>query len=103
MDRVVAECGGRLGGAEKEKERLCVFRVVRISGTMKKAEAEAVRRARDMILRVRKEEQGSGDGSNVLERILGGGGGDRKGLERGGDFMVVDGSHSGHDDFSDDG
>ncbi|KAJ5647822.1 hypothetical protein N7490_004194 [Penicillium lividum] len=41
------------------KERGCVFRVLRVSGTMKKAEEEAIRRARREIVRVRGiEEQG---------------------------------------------
>jgi ribonuclease P/MRP protein subunit POP5 len=33
----------------------CVFRVVRVSGTIRKAEADAIRRARDMIIRARRD------------------------------------------------
>jgi ribonuclease P/MRP protein subunit POP5 len=33
----------------------CVFRVVRISGTIRKAEEEAIRRARELILKARRE------------------------------------------------
>lgn len=33
----------------------CVYRVVRVSGTMRKAEQEAVRRAREIILKARRE------------------------------------------------
>ena len=38
----------------------CVMQVVRVSGTIKKAEEEAIRRARAAILRVKRE---NGDGS----------------------------------------
>ncbi|EPS32960.1 hypothetical protein POX_d04890 [Penicillium oxalicum] len=41
------------------RERPCVFRVLRVSGTMRKAEEEAIRRARREIVRVRgMEEEG---------------------------------------------
>lgn len=33
----------------------CVYRVVRVSGTIKKAEEEAIRRARELILRARRD------------------------------------------------
>lgn len=47
----------------------CVYRVVRVSGTIRKAEEEAIRRARDMILRAKRE---LGDQSGAtLEAILG--------------------------------
>lgn len=39
--------------------RPCIFRVVRVSGTIRKAEEEAVRQARKLILQA-KEEQDSG-------------------------------------------
>jgi len=35
--------------------RSCIFQVVRVSGTIKKAEEEAIRNAREMILRVKRE------------------------------------------------
>ncbi|MCJ1282928.1 hypothetical protein MMC26_002254 [Xylographa opegraphella] len=46
----------RLGG----DARPCVIRVVRVSGTVRKAEEEAVRRARGDILRARRGEVGGG-------------------------------------------
>lgn len=39
------------------RERACVFRVLRVSGTMRKAEEEAIRRARREIVRVRGVEE----------------------------------------------
>ncbi|OJI82527.1 hypothetical protein BO79DRAFT_199521 [Aspergillus costaricaensis CBS 115574] len=47
--------------------RACVFRVIRVSGTMRKAEEEAIRRARREIVRLREAEE-----SGVLEGLLGG-------------------------------
>lgn len=44
MDRVPAKDG-----------RPCIFRVVRVSGTMRKAEEEAIRQARGLILAARQE------------------------------------------------
>ncbi|KAF2459107.1 Rpp14/Pop5 family-domain-containing protein [Lineolata rhizophorae] len=42
----------------------CVLRVVRVSGTIRKAEEEAIRRARAAVLRARREaEEGKGKGS----------------------------------------
>ncbi|KFY06917.1 hypothetical protein V492_07629 [Pseudogymnoascus sp. VKM F-4246] len=47
----------------------CVYRVVRVSGTIRKAEEEAIRRAREMMLRAKRE---LGDQSAAtLESILG--------------------------------
>ncbi|KAJ5643436.1 uncharacterized protein N7484_005943 [Penicillium longicatenatum] len=57
------------------RERGCVFRVLRVSGTMKKAEEEAIRRARREIVRVRGVEEkgvlgdlvsGAGAGKNMV-------------------------------------
>lgn len=39
------------------RERGCVFRVIRVSGTMRKAEEEAIRRARREIVRVKAAEE----------------------------------------------
>ncbi|KAJ6051352.1 hypothetical protein N7460_001886 [Penicillium canescens] len=39
------------------RERGCVFRVIRVSGTMRKAEEEAIRRARREIVRVKDAEE----------------------------------------------
>jgi len=36
--------------------RNCVFRVVRVSGTIRKAQEEAIRRARDLILAAQREQ-----------------------------------------------
>jgi ribonuclease P/MRP protein subunit POP5 len=49
--------------------RSCIFRVVRVSGTIRKAEEEAIRRAREIMLRARREmgEQSAA----TLENILG--------------------------------
>ena len=41
---------GRQGG--REFGRACIMRVVRVSGTLRKAEEEAIRRARDIVLRL---------------------------------------------------
>ena len=47
----------------------CTFHVVRVSGTIRKAEEEAIRRAREMILRAKRS---SGDASGTaLAAILG--------------------------------
>lgn len=50
----------------EKQGRACVMQVVRVSGTIRKAEEEVVRRARDAILRARRE---GGDG---LGGLLGG-------------------------------
>jgi ribonuclease P/MRP protein subunit POP5 len=47
----------------------CVFRVVRVSGTIKKAEEEAIRRARDMILKAMREAGEKGD--STLDDMFG--------------------------------
>lgn len=41
--------------------RPCIFRVVRVSGTIRKAEEEAIRQARKLILQA-KEQQAKGEG-----------------------------------------
>lgn len=46
------------GHEKRVAGRPCVFRVIRVSGTMRKAEEEAVRRARREIVRVRGLEGG---------------------------------------------
>ncbi|KAJ5828249.1 uncharacterized protein N7525_006502 [Penicillium rubens] len=50
------------------RERGCVFRVLRVSGTMRKAEEEAIRRARREIVRVKDAEE-----KGVLGGLVGGG------------------------------
>jgi len=51
-----------------------VFQVVRVSGTIRKSEEEAIRRAKASILRAHKsaEEGNSGSDGGLLERLLGG-------------------------------
>ena len=48
----------------------CVFRVVRVSGTIRKAEEEAIRRARELILKAQREAEDKGE--TALQGILGG-------------------------------
>ncbi|PWY91719.1 hypothetical protein BO94DRAFT_533173, partial [Aspergillus sclerotioniger CBS 115572] len=55
------------GSRRPTSSRSCVFRVIRVSGTMRKAEEEAIRRARREIVRLRGAEE-----SGVLEGLLGG-------------------------------
>ena len=54
-------------------EQPCVFQVVRVSGTIRKSEEEAIRRAKASILRAHKAaETGEADGLGAgLERIMG--------------------------------
>lgn len=49
--------------------RCCVFRVVRVSGTIRKAEEEAIRRARELILKARREMGEQSD--STLDNIFG--------------------------------
>ncbi|OJJ77480.1 hypothetical protein ASPBRDRAFT_112899 [Aspergillus brasiliensis CBS 101740] len=55
------------GSKRANTTRSCVFRVIRVSGTMRKAEEEAIRRARREIVRLREAEE-----TGVLEGLLGG-------------------------------
>lgn len=48
----------------------CIFRVVRVSGTIKKVEQEAVRRARLLVIAARDEM--SGKASDTLNSLFGG-------------------------------
>ena len=47
----------------------CVFQVVRVSGTIRKAEEEAIRRARDMVLKARRMTEAKGE--SALDNIFG--------------------------------
>lgn len=70
MTHVPAADGGAGSGLRRPnggRERPCVFRVLRVSGTMRKAEEEAIRRARREIVRVRGIEE-----KGVLGDLLGG-------------------------------
>jgi ribonuclease P/MRP protein subunit POP5 len=72
----------------------CSFRVVRVSGTIRKAEEEAIRRARQLILRA-KEETAAAHSSAPLSMFAGGQLGDQAM-----DVDIVDGSE---DDDEEDG
>lgn len=53
----------------------CVFKVVRVSGTIRKAEEEAIRRAREMILKAQRD---LGDqGQSILDDMFGAGEGQK--------------------------
>lgn len=69
MTHVPAVDGGGAGIRRPNggRERPCVFRVLRVSGTMRRAEEEAIRRARREIVRVRGVEE-----KGVLGDLLGG-------------------------------
>jgi ribonuclease P/MRP protein subunit POP5 len=89
---------GSLPGARRGGEReACVIRVVRVSGTIRKAEEEAVRRARREIITVKMLEQEGGNGSatGTLEGLLRMGQGGDSALER-------DGEEVGIEDIDDD-
>lgn len=49
--------------------RSCVFRVVRVSGTIRKAQEKLVSRAREMMLKAQREMDGQGD--TTLDSIFG--------------------------------
>lgn len=49
--------------------RNCVFRVVRVSGTIRKAQEELVKRAREMLLKAQRDVDGQGD--STLNSIFG--------------------------------
>jgi ribonuclease P/MRP protein subunit POP5 len=72
----------------------CVFRVVRVSGTIRKVEEEAIRRARDIMLRARRE---GGASEEILDTMLG----KKRGETSAGEdaFMVDRGDDE--DDYSD--
>ena len=63
--------GTERGRSEVEGQRKCVFRVVRVSGTIRKAEEEVIRRARREIVRVKALKAGNGRGESGIERLLG--------------------------------
>ena len=59
----------RLPGARRGEEGMrCVMRVVRVSGTIKKAEEDVVRRARREIVRAKLAMEGRAD--DVLQHLL---------------------------------
>jgi ribonuclease P/MRP protein subunit POP5 len=74
--------------------KVCVFRVVRVSGTIRKAEEEAIRRARDIILKARRE--ADEQSHSTLASIFGEGDNGEADLIR--DAMMVDRSDSEDDE-----
>jgi ribonuclease P/MRP protein subunit POP5 len=54
--------------------RACVMKVVRVSGTIRKAEEEAIRRARESILRAKREGKEDDVDMGTLDGLLRGGG-----------------------------
>lgn len=56
--------------------RPCVFQVLRVSGTIRKSEEEAIRRARDAIMRAKRKDGEDEGGMMGLQAILGGDGED---------------------------
>lgn len=79
----------------------CVFQVVRASGTIRKAEEEAIRRAKEMVIKARREVGQQSD--STLDNIFGKEA-DDAGDAFGDDVMMVDRSDSeeDEDDLSDD-
>ena len=73
--------------------RNCVFRVVRVSGTIRKAQEEAVRRARELILAAQREQ--SAKTENTLSGIFGK---TMEDAEATNEVMMVDRSESEADD-----
>jgi ribonuclease P/MRP protein subunit POP5 len=71
----------------------CVFMVVHVAGTIKKAEEEAIRRARVLARRARIE--GVGSAEDVLDEVMGGGEGD----DGEGAFSEADASESGDENI----
>lgn len=76
----------------------CVFRVVRVSGTIRKAEEEAIRRAKEIIVKARRQMEEKGE--STLNNIFGKG----EAAESTKDVLMVDGSDSEEeDDYMSDG
>ncbi len=56
--------------SHKQAEQPCVFQVVRVSGTIRKAEQEAIRRARAAVIKAQREVTEKGDvGLEALLRV----------------------------------
>jgi ribonuclease P/MRP protein subunit POP5 len=76
-------------------EHSCVIQVVRVSGTIRKAEEEAIRRAKAAILRATARERGT---EMMLDKMLGGKGtGDKRSVATG----IVSDDEDDHDDEDD--
>lgn len=70
----------------------CVFRVVRVSGTIRKAEEEAIQRAKALILKARRE---IGEQSSTLDNIFGKGDDHTESTK---DSLIVDREDSDEED-----
>ena len=77
----------------------CVYRVVRVSGTIRKAQEEAIRRARELILTAQREQNEKSE--STLDGILGKAGLEK--LDSTNDVHMVDRSDSEDGEGSDDG
>lgn len=75
----------------------CVFRVVRVSGTIRKTEEEAIRRARELILKAQREAEDKGE--TTLQDIFGG----QVEEDSSKDILMVDRSDSEGDNDTDEG
>ncbi|TVY30230.1 Ribonuclease P/MRP protein subunit POP5 [Lachnellula hyalina] len=77
----------------------CVFRVVRVSGTIRKAEEEAIRRAKEIIVKARREagEKGESTLDNIFGKTKDGT------TESTKDVLMVDGSDSEEEGYMSDG
>lgn len=53
--------------------RPCIFRVVRVSGTIRKVEEEAIRRAKLLVLAAKDEMAGKASSSDALNTLFRGG------------------------------
>jgi ribonuclease P/MRP protein subunit POP5 len=88
--------GARRGGGRSVEGTRCMVRVVRVSGTIRKAEEEAVRRARRDIVRAKATEEQGGDGGEVggLDQLL-------RLRQSGNHALSRDGEEAGIEDSSD--
>lgn len=77
----------------------CTFRVVRVSGTIRKIEEDAVRRAKQIMLAAEEEMAGNKSANDALGALFGKS--DRSGGEF--DFMDVDSGTSDGEDAADEG
>lgn len=81
----------------------CVFRVVRVSGTIRKSQEEAVRRAKDMMVKAQQELSDQSNSTSTLDSIFGKGKeADHTKIQTAKDLLDIDQSDSeeeeGHSD-----
>ncbi|KAL9632742.1 MAG: hypothetical protein Q9164_005126, partial [Protoblastenia rupestris] len=95
----------RVPGEKRGEGIQCVIRVVRVCGTIRKAEEEVVRRAREDILRVRREsaEGSAGILGRVIEEKLGSEKERAGDGEDGGDEMDIEDGEEDEDEDEEDG